>query len=66
MLTVAAAVPKREKYSFLPQMTGEVPHNVSSLLLLKSPILQHLHLSRPPVALLERLLETGSKVLVKV
>jgi len=41
------------------ELTGEVPLNISSLLLLRSTHLRRIHLSRPPVALLERLLVAG-------
>ena len=44
----------------LVKLTGEVPLNISSLLLLRSTHLRRIHLSRPPVALLERLLVAGS------
>ena len=46
-------------FIFFTEVTGEVPSNVSSLLLLRSGHLRHLHLSRPPVTLVEKLLETG-------
>ena len=45
---------------FLVKVTGEVPSNISSLLLLRSTHLRHIHLSRPPVSLLERLLVAGA------
>ena len=45
---------------FLVKVTGEVPSNISSLLLLRSTHLRRIHLSRPPVSLLERLLVTGA------
>ena len=45
---------------FLVKVTGEVPSNISSLLLLRSTHLRRIHLSRPPVSLLERLLVAGS------
>ena len=46
-------------YPFVCKVTGEVPSNISSLLLLRSGRLRHLHLSRPPVSLLEELLAAG-------
>ena len=45
---------------FLVKVTGEVPSNISSLLLLRSTHLRRIHLSRPPVSLLERLLVAGA------